>query len=145
MLSACQSSASRTTALSAGVAIIVSLLSLGWARTELQEHDSTAAVRAPFESGAWKADIAGARHNMAQDLIDRSLLLGKSRAEVKSLLGAPDREGKEFLAYMVYSGADNRHGPAYAVRVELDADGQRVHDAHVDTDTDSGADDTDMN
>lgn len=142
-MSACHPGASRATTLSAGFALIVSLLTLGCARTEMQETDSTATVQTAFESSAWKADAAGTRHNMAQDLIDRGLLLGKSRAEVKALLGEPDQEGKEFLAYTVYSGASSRHGPSYAIRVELDANGQRVRDAHVDTDGE--ADDTDMN
>ena len=142
-MSACQSGARRATTLTAGVALIVSLLTLGCARSDMQETDGTATVQSAFESSAWKADAPGARHNMAQDLIDRGLLLGKSRAEVKALLGEPDQEGKEFLAYTVYSAANSRRGPSYAIRVEFDANGQRVRDAHVDTDAE--ADDTDMN
>lgn len=133
----------RATALCAGAIIAASLLAMGCTRPSMQEGGGAMVVRTPFDSGAWKSGAPGVRHQMARDLIESGLLVGKSRDEVKSLLGEPDHEEKVFLNYLVFSGPNTGHGPAYAVRVELDASGQRVQEARVDTNTGTG--DYDLN
>lgn len=135
---ACRYVAYRATALCAGAAVAVSLLAAGCTRPAVQGDGSATVVQRPFDSGAWKSDAPGARHRMAQDLIESGVLLGKSRDEVKSLLGEPDHEEKAFLNYLVFTGPATGHGAAYAVRVELDAAGQRVQEARVDTNTGAG-------
>ena len=54
-----------------------------------------------FDSAEWKAGDATARGSMAQDLIDRKLLIGKSRAEVEGLLGKPDYPDADAHLYKV--------------------------------------------
>ncbi len=125
--------ANRAMALVAGLAIVVVALSGGCARNGFQAGGRAIAVHAPFDPGAWKADAPGARAGMAEDLLERRLLIGKSKAEVKALLGDPDQEGAEFLGYFVITAAGNARGQAYVVRVEFDARA-RAEDAHVDTD-----------
>jgi hypothetical protein len=125
----------RALALFAGIAIVVSLLSAGCGRTDVQTEESPAAVHAPFDSGAWKADAPGVRNRMAEDLISRQLLIGKSPAEVKALLGAPDRDAQGLMDYFVFSGPVNSGRPAYVVRVEFDHHADHVADARIDTDT----------
>ncbi len=127
--------ARRAAALQAG-AVFVLALCAGCARTEAIQDgdDGTIAVQRPFDSGAWKSGTAGVRGQMAEDLIDRGLLLGKTRTEVTQLLGAPDQEGMAFLRYDVLSGADNTVGSAYAIRVELDARAGVTKEVRVDTD-----------
>lgn len=119
----------------AGLVAIFAVLAAGCARNDLQEGGRAVVVHIPFDSGAWKADAPGVRAKMAQDLLDRRLLVGKSPAEVKALLGEPDQDGTGFLGYFVYPGAGNVRVPAYAVRVEFDARGQWAQEASVDTDT----------
>lgn len=126
----------------AGVALIVSLLLLAFARADTVST-GTPQARTTFESGAWKADVPGVRHNMAKDLIDSRLLIGKSRDEVISLLGKPDNEGKEFLTYFVYPTPRSPQGGTYAILVELSAKDQHVHEVRVEVDT--GSSDLDMN
>jgi hypothetical protein len=51
----------------------------------------------PFDSNAWKADVAAAggasrRLAMLDDLIAGDLLVGRSRADVAAILGPPDEE-----------------------------------------------------
>jgi hypothetical protein len=125
--------AHRAAALHAG-AVFVLALCAGCARTgAVQDDDSTVAVQRPFDSGAWISGTAGVRGQMAGDLIEHSLLLGKTRSEVTQLLGAPDQEGTAFLRYDVLSGADNTAGSAYAIRVELDARSGVTREVRVDT------------
>src|SRR6267142_6643140 len=54
-----------------------------------------------FDSAEWKAGDATTRGSMAQDLIDRKLLIGKSRAEVEGLLGKPDYPDADAHLYKV--------------------------------------------
>jgi len=62
----------------------------------------------PFDASAWKAaapaygtsgDPACVRGGMAQDLIERQLLIGKSAPQVLELLGEPVRRGARAWAY----------------------------------------------
>ena len=54
-----------------------------------------------FDSAEWKAGDATIRGSMAQDLIDRKLLIGKSMADIESLLGKPDPQFKDAHLYKV--------------------------------------------
>ena len=126
----------------AGVALTLSLLLLASAHAA-PAGAGAAPARKTFESSVWKADAPGVRHDMAKDLMDSHVLIGKSREEVIALLGKPDNEGKEFLTYYVYSTPSSPRGAAYAIRVEFSAHDQHVHEVRVDTDT--GIGDLDMN
>jgi len=54
-----------------------------------------------FDSTQWKAASASVRGAMAQDLMDRQVLIGKSRLEVEALLGSPDNREAAWLGYKV--------------------------------------------
>ncbi len=128
----------RSVALCAAITVIIALCA-GCTRTEATRagdaSNRTEAVQAAFDSGAWKSGVGGVRGRMANDLIGRKVLLGKTRAEVQQLLGAPDQEGPGSLGYFVYFGADHALGPASVIRVELDPRAGVVKDAHLDTET----------
>lgn len=124
----------RARALYAIIAVMVSVLS-ACVRTEaIDGNTRTEAVHSRFDAGAWKAGTSAARSKMADDLIDHRLLIGKTRAEVKSLLGEPDLEGSGFLGYFISFGADDAAHAAYLIRVELGQRGEVVRDAHLDAD-----------
>jgi hypothetical protein len=54
-----------------------------------------------FDSGEWNAGDATTRGAMAQDLMDRKLLIGKSKVDVEGLLGKPDYQDTDALDYKV--------------------------------------------
>lgn len=125
----------KAVALHAGIAVFVSVLAAGCTRTEtLGGGDSAQRVHAPFDSATWKSGNDSARGQMADDLIDRRLLIGKTRAEVIAMLGEPDQDGGGSLGYFVYFSTDNAARPAYVIRVEFDKHRKLVKDAHFDTD-----------
>jgi hypothetical protein len=127
---------SKALAMHTGIAVMVSALTAGIARTESAEpaveDDGTRTVHSRFDSGAWKQDAAGVRRQMAEDLIDRGLLVGKTPAEVRTLLGEPDEQGQDYFGYLVYAGSGSAMRPAYAVRVDFDVQGKVVEDAQID-------------
>ncbi len=125
---------SRAIALHAGVAAIVTMLFAGCRGAETFEGSGTEQVRSAFDSGAWKSGEPGVRGRMVHDLVDGGLLVGKTRSEVKLLLGEPDQEGEGFLAYFVFFGADHAAAPAYTIQVELNQRGEVVRDAHINAD-----------
>ncbi len=131
----------RAVALHSGIAVIV-VLCAGCARNETTRAGvadiRTEAVQTAFDSGAWKSGIGGIRGRMANDLVERQLLLGKTRPEVIRLLGAPDQEGAGSLDYFVYFGADHALGPASVIRVEFDPHADVVTEARLDTETGQG-------
>ncbi len=71
-----------------------------------------------FESQSWRNGGHQIRGQMAQDLIKRQILIGKTRNQAIKLLGKPDEEDKEFITYFIYLG--NEFGPPPLVHVELD-------------------------
>lgn len=57
-----------------------------------------------FDRSEWKNGDERTRGKMIEDLIDRHLLIGKNREEVTSLLGPPDKQGEELIAYTIDLG-----------------------------------------
>ena len=55
----------------------------------------------PFDSQRWKSGDARIRGSMAQDLIDRKLLMDKSESEVENLLGKPGLNNSGVYDYHV--------------------------------------------
>jgi len=63
----------------------------------------------PFDSTEWKQGNATTRGAMSADLINRRLLIGKSRVDVESLLGKPDRQDADTYDYKVITVARCRY------------------------------------
>ena len=63
----------------------------------------------PFDSSEWKRGNATDRGAMSEDLINRKLLIGKSRVDVEALLGKPDREDADGFDYKVITVARCRY------------------------------------
>lgn len=84
----------------------------------------------PFDKRAWmNADLTGrARADMLRDFLKRHPLKGKTRREVVSLLGEPDRTDKWRSAEMIYVlGNDGSFLPIDHEWLLIDLDGrQRV-------------------
>jgi hypothetical protein len=59
-----------------------------------------------FDSHRWKQTVEVKRYVFAKDLIDRRLLIGKTRGEVVELLGAPSSENSSprAMQYLIKSG-----------------------------------------
>jgi len=55
----------------------------------------------PFNSEEWLAGSVSSRGTMTQDLIDRRILIGKSKIEIEKLLGKPDSQGTDWYGYKV--------------------------------------------
>jgi hypothetical protein len=62
-----------------------------------------------FDSGEWKRGNPTDRGAMSEDLINRKLLIGKSRVDVEALLGKPDREDADGSDYKVITVARCRY------------------------------------
>ena len=62
-----------------------------------------------FDSSEWKAGDPSARGAMAQDLMDRKLLIGKSRTDIEALLGKPDKHDADWYGYKVVTIARCRY------------------------------------
>ena len=58
----------------------------------------------PFSGAEWRRGNVEVRGTMAPGIIDSSLLTGKTRDDVKKLLGPPDSEGDSLVLYEVDSG-----------------------------------------
>ncbi len=131
----------RPIALHAGIAVMVSALIAACWHAATDTHEGTGAAHARFDAGAWQRGDAAVRASMTQDLVGAGRLIGKTRAEVKALLGEPDQEGPGFLAYFVYFGADHTAGPAYVIDVEIGPRGDVVDDARIEADSSQGGSD----
>lgn len=129
----------RTLALHAGVAVMLAMLAAGCSRSGVQEeNERTEAVHAAFDSGAWKAGAPGVRGKMADDLVEKGLLIGKTKAEIEEMLGKPDEESKGALGYFVYYGADKATTrPPYVIRISFDRHANVAREALLDADTSS--------
>lgn len=58
-------------------------------------------VQKSFDSREWRMGTPSSRGEMAQDVIDRGILLGKTSSEVEELLGSPDIRGANWFGYRV--------------------------------------------
>ncbi len=72
-----------------------------------------------FDQQVWKTAGDRVRGQMAQDLIDKKILIGKTRKQVINLLGRPDEEDKQFVTYLIYFG--NEFAPPPFVHIEFDS------------------------
>src|ERR1051325_10035978 len=54
-----------------------------------------------FQSAEWKSGNASIRGGMSQDLINRKIVVGKTKDEIQDLLGKPDREQPDWCGYKV--------------------------------------------
>ncbi len=84
-----------------------------------------------FDARAWKQGDGKVRARMAQNLVEKRTLVGKSKIGVISLLGKPDQASTESFAYFFDSGDADRPGSRYYVHVEFGPRGQRVKDAWI--------------
>jgi hypothetical protein len=83
----------------------------------------------PFEAPAWRSGGERERGAMVRDLIDRELLIGKTRAEAIEILGPPEDESDERLLYVIDIGQRFASTPwRYALHVRLDAQSERVRE-----------------
>jgi len=89
----------------------------------------------PFAREAWLQADLRTRGTMVDDLIQRRLLEGKTRAQVEELLGAPDRASELKVEYDVDIGHTFVSGPwLYDLRVKFDPETHRVTEVLVSDD-----------
>ncbi len=117
---------SRASSVLAGIAMLASISLAACGNDEARE-----APPRVFESQAWKNGDWKVRSQMAHDLVDRRLLIGKSRMQVESLLGKPDQEGGASFAYFIDPGPSGSLGPPYYIHVEFDQAGKTAKDAWI--------------
>jgi hypothetical protein len=77
---------------------------------------------AKFSSEAWLAADVRGRGRMAHDLIDGGSLLGKCPSEVRSTLGAPDRDWGKVYQYQINLGWPVKNPMSYGLQVRFDDD-----------------------
>ena len=73
-----------------------------------------------FDSAVWLKSDARARGRMSQDLVDRSILLGKSVEEAKAVLGQPDFTYPSALQYKIDLGWAFKASYRYGLQIHLD-------------------------
>ncbi len=71
-----------------------------------------------FDPPVWKTGDHRIRGQMAQDLINKKILVGKTRKQAINLLGQPDEDDKEFITYFIYFG--DEFAPPPFVHIEFD-------------------------
>jgi hypothetical protein len=96
--------------------------------------DATAVVQSinpsRFDAATWRTGDLRTRGTMVRDLIERELLIGKSRQEAVGLLGPPDQEAERLLTYNVDLGHKFGSTPwLYALQLRIDAASGRVLEA----------------
>jgi hypothetical protein len=74
----------------------------------------------PFNQTAWTKGDMTSRGGMAKDLIMSNRLTGMSSPELRGLLGPPDDEDKEFLAYWIRNGRSQSQWCVEMLYVEID-------------------------
>jgi hypothetical protein len=80
-----------------------------------------------FESEKWKLGDKRVRGSMVRELEERKILIGKTRQEIKRILGKPDTEGKYIYQYFVDVGVGTSSYPwDYAFDIEFDSTSSRV-------------------
>jgi hypothetical protein len=79
----------------AGISVLISGVAV-WAAWSLSRHTS-------FQSSHWLAGDARERGEMARTLHSSSILVGRTREEVLSLLGRPDSSSAEEASALYYS------------------------------------------
>lgn len=83
-----------------------------------------------FDAVTWRAGDLRTRGTMVRDLIDRDLLIGKSRREAVALLGPPDIEAERVLTYKVDLGDKFGSTPwLYALHLKIDPANGKVSEA----------------
>lgn len=82
----------------------------------------------PFDSEGWKSGDDEIRGQMVHDLLERKLLVRKTKKEVIKLLGQPDEEDPRFITYFFYDG--DEFSPPPLVHVEMSKD-QIVKDVWI--------------
>lgn len=84
--------------------VIVAVLTLFYTDGFPFLTDKPADQQTVFDSSEWKRGDERERGKMIDDLISRSILIGKDREEVTAILGPPDKQGDELIAYTVDMG-----------------------------------------
>jgi hypothetical protein len=79
-----------------------------------------------FDSNEWKAGSPSVRGAMAQDIMDRKLLTGKSHAEIETLLGKPDSQDGDGYGYNVITIERCRYFWECRMEVIFDRDSKQV-------------------
>lgn len=82
-----------------------------------------------FEHHAWKSGDHELRGKMAHDLLEKKILIGKTREEVIDMLGSPDEETSHFVAYFMNFG--DYFGPPHLVHIEFDNRSKLVKEAWI--------------
>jgi len=75
---------------------------------------------AAFTSDAWLAADSRMRGRMAHDLIDGGSLLARSPSEVRSALGAPDKDWGKVWQYQINLGWPVKKPTTYGLQVHFD-------------------------
>lgn len=83
-----------------------------------------------FDATAWQQGDARTRGSMAEDLVDREILLGRSAGTVEQLLGPADKDYAGALVYKIDLGWPFKDPSHYALNVYLDAD-RKVREAQI--------------
>lgn len=77
----------------------------------------------PFDSAAWQQGDLRTRGSMAEDLIERKVLIGRPASDVERLLGSPDKSYASALVYKIDMGMPLKDPSRYAFIVYLDGSG----------------------
>ncbi len=74
-----------------------------------------------FDSSKWFNGNERIRGSMAQDLIDKGILEGKSKNDIKNFLGPPDKENAQYIIYIIDVGIKFGETPwPYYLNIRLD-------------------------
>ncbi len=77
----------------------------------------------PFDSAAWLKGDARARGRMSEDLVNSKVLLGRSLAEARRLLGAPETDWGRVVQYQIDLGWAFKDPKHYGLQLHLDEEG----------------------
>jgi len=82
-----------------------------------------------FKSENWKSGDMRTKGKMTENILNDSLLIGKTKAEVLEMLGEPDQQTTSRLHYTVDPGIEYMNEPwTYWLTVDFDTTNQKVKD-----------------
>ena len=84
----------------------------------------------PFDSAVWQQGDPRVRGTMAEDLVERKVLVGRAADDVERLLGRPNKDYAGALVYKIDIGMPFKDPSRYAFIVHLEAN-HNVREAQI--------------
>ena len=109
--------------------IAIALIVIGFVLFAPKDFQSNNAL---FQADQWRYGDYRVRGTMCRDLSEKKILIGKTRSEVKNILGEPEQDYDEFTKYAIDLGSIwERWMIRYNFMIDFDKETGLVTSAHL--------------